>query len=149
MTEAEPVRLLAVARQRPLLDRPTVRGGSDINLTMGVYTDPRLLDLAGAVERLPDLPLDGRTDREAGQATGTDGKAASVSPRKCPPISPLPAVNLRKSEGKIDNNPIPDVELPKREKPANSLENAGFSGFRTSGRHGTRTCDLRRVKTAL
>ncbi len=30
---------------------------SDIRLTMGVYTDPRLLDVRGAVEKLPALPL--------------------------------------------------------------------------------------------
>jgi hypothetical protein len=66
---------------------------SKIDLTMNVYTDPRLLDITGAVERLPSLPLDG-TDREAGQATGTDGKAASLSPPLCPPISPLRPRNL-------------------------------------------------------
>jgi integrase len=102
---------------------------SNISLTMNTYTDPALLDLAGAVERLPSLPLDG-TDREAGQATGTDGKAASL----CPPISPLPFGNLCKSGVIPDNSTKPDVELPKREKPANSLENAGFSGVLASGR---------------
>lgn len=30
---------------------------SDIKLTMGVYTDPRLLDVRGAMEKLPSLPL--------------------------------------------------------------------------------------------
>ena len=30
---------------------------SDIKLTMGVYTDPRLLDVRGAVESLPAIPL--------------------------------------------------------------------------------------------
>ncbi len=119
---------------------------SDINLTMGVYTDPRLLDLSAAVESLPSLPLGG-IDGEAGQATGTDGQAASISPRKCPPISPLPAGNLCKSEGKIDNNAKQDTELPKQEKPAVSLGKRGFTGVLSSGRHGTRTCDLRRVKT--
>ena len=111
---------------------------------MNTYTDPRLLDLAGAVERLPSLPLDG-TDREAGQATGTDGKAAL-------PLAPVLAPNLEylcKSEGKIDNNAEQDVELPKREKPANSLENAGFSGVLASGRYRTRTCDIRLVRAAL
>jgi integrase len=32
---------------------------STINLTMNVYTDPQLLDVAGALESLPALPLDG------------------------------------------------------------------------------------------
>ena len=30
---------------------------SDINLTMNIYTDPRLLDVAGAMDALPLLPL--------------------------------------------------------------------------------------------
>jgi hypothetical protein len=47
---------------------------SDIKLTMNVYTDPKLLDVAGALDALPALPLDnGRTAREALQATGTEG----------------------------------------------------------------------------
>src|SRR5690606_5127922 len=30
---------------------------SDVNLTMNVYTDPKLLDVAGALDSLPALPL--------------------------------------------------------------------------------------------
>ena len=30
---------------------------SDVNLTMGTYTDPKLLDVAGAMESLPALPI--------------------------------------------------------------------------------------------
>ncbi len=50
---------------------------SKIDLTMNVYTDPRLLDVAGAVEALPSLPLGpehGQADSErvAAKATGTD-----------------------------------------------------------------------------
>ena len=41
-----------------------------MDLTMNVYTDLRLLDVPGAVEALPSLPLDGR---KAMQATGTAG----------------------------------------------------------------------------
>ncbi len=100
---------------------------SNISLTMNTYTDHALLDIAGAVERLPSLPLDG-TDREAGQATGTDGKAASVSPRKCPPISPLNPGELCKTGDIPDNNAEQDTELNKREKPANSQGKHGFSG---------------------
>ncbi|HEX3313583.1 MAG TPA: site-specific integrase, partial [Gemmataceae bacterium] len=48
---------------------------SDIRLTMQTYTDPKLLDVRGAVEALPDLPLTGGrpTSDEAIAATGTDG----------------------------------------------------------------------------
>jgi hypothetical protein len=56
---------------------------SDIKLTVGVYTDPRLLDVRGAVEKLPTLPLASRTNTSASavQATGTDNRSASESGR--------------------------------------------------------------------
>jgi len=47
---------------------------SDIRLTMGVYTDPKLLDVAGAVESLPAVTGE-RTER--GVRTGTDGTDAT------------------------------------------------------------------------
>jgi integrase len=45
-----------------------------IDLTMNVYTDPKLLDVAGAVEALPSLPLGAGPQRAANvlRATGTD-----------------------------------------------------------------------------
>jgi len=51
---------------------------STIELTMQTYTDPRLLDVAGALDVLPDLPLDGRPDAERMRATGTDGAANRI-----------------------------------------------------------------------
>ncbi len=52
---------------------------SDVNLTMNVYTDPKLLDVAGAVEALPSLPLGNgpQTEAAALSATGTDEMAVS------------------------------------------------------------------------
>ena len=50
---------------------------SKIDLTMNVYTDPRLLDVSGAMEALPSLPTGEHPDRSAqrARATGThDGK---------------------------------------------------------------------------
>jgi len=64
---------------------------SDIDLTMNVYTDPRLLDVSGAIDRLPDLPLDGslsRTERETEAATGTDGKPDSPARQFAPGFAP-------------------------------------------------------------
>ena len=45
---------------------------SSIDLTMTVYTDPRLLDVAGALGVLPELPIDGAAIAGTGtdQATG-------------------------------------------------------------------------------
>jgi integrase len=49
---------------------------STLDLTMNVYTDPKLLDVGGALDALPPLPLQGGgPEGEAGQATGTDGGA--------------------------------------------------------------------------
>ena len=47
---------------------------SDIDLTVNVYTDPRLLDVRGALDMLPALPLDSEqgASSEALRATGTD-----------------------------------------------------------------------------
>ena len=52
---------------------------STIDLTMNVYTDPRLLDVAGAMEALPALPLGNGPQQEAfaAKATGTDDYRAS------------------------------------------------------------------------
>jgi len=43
---------------------------ADIRLTMQTYTDPKLLDVHGALDALPTLPLDG-TAKQPAQATGT------------------------------------------------------------------------------
>jgi hypothetical protein len=56
---------------------------SKIDLTMNVYTDPKLLDVHGTIERLPVLPLDG-TDDDSEAATGTEGRA-EVGPRRFAP----------------------------------------------------------------
>ncbi len=47
---------------------------STINLTMNTYTDPKLLDVAGAMDALPALPLgvDSRSEAGTMRATGTD-----------------------------------------------------------------------------
>ena len=55
---------------------------SDVNLTMNTYTDPKLLDVAGAMESLPALPLGAEAAQiERGRnilsATGTDDSTAS------------------------------------------------------------------------
>jgi integrase len=64
---------------------------SDIKLTMGVYTDPKLLDVRGALNALPLLPLQGgQAQREAMRATGTDGEVREFALRfaqtMCKPV---------------------------------------------------------------
>ncbi len=54
----------------PLRTAQAAMRHSDPSLTANVYTDPRLLDVAGAMDALPSLPLDGKqTERQ--RATGT------------------------------------------------------------------------------
>ncbi len=52
---------------------------STIDLTMNCYTDPKLLDVAGAMDALPALPLSTGPQREAvaASATGTDDLTTS------------------------------------------------------------------------
>ena len=47
---------------------------SDPSLTANVYTDPKLLDVSGALDALPSLPLDRKpsADSERARATGTE-----------------------------------------------------------------------------
>jgi len=47
---------------------------SKLDLTMSVYTDPRLLDVRGALDALPALPL--QSEAEAARATGTGNETA-------------------------------------------------------------------------
>lgn len=53
---------------------------SDPSLTANAYTDPRLLDVRGALDALPALPLDAGSDADSGalSATGTDAQLAPM-----------------------------------------------------------------------
>ena len=61
---------------------------SSIDLTMNTYTDPRLLDVAGAVECLPDLPLTEPERPQQQKATGTDGTSTYVASAFAPAFAP-------------------------------------------------------------
>jgi len=109
---------------------------SSIDLTMNVYTDPQLLDVAGAVGALPDLPLEagGKTGRE--KATGTDGPAAPLAPTS--DISCKPVASPDKTAGPEDP-----------QKLQNTAENPQLSRQKPGGRWRTRTSDLLLVGEAL
>src|SRR5262249_14368550 len=65
---------------------------SKIDLTMSVYTDPKLLDVRGALDVLPALPLDGgpAAGEEAARATGTDGLQRTKVQALAPTLAPTP-----------------------------------------------------------
>ncbi len=82
--------LLSVAGVSPRTAQAAMRHAS-LDMTMNVYTDPKLLDVAGAMEALPSLPLDARPQSEAGtlRATGTDdAHAESLAPKLAPKLAP-------------------------------------------------------------
>jgi len=70
---------------------------SSIDLTMNVYTDPKLLDVQGAIDRLPEMALDVEptTQEDVARATGTDDSVprrfapafAPKSDNRCKPLS--------------------------------------------------------------
>ena len=69
---------------------------SKLDLTMNVYTDPKLLDVAGALDALPALPLSGDgAEGEAARATGTDAQPPALpgevlAPTLAPTLAPNP-----------------------------------------------------------
>ena len=61
---------------------------SDIKLTIATYTDERLLNSAGAVALLPDLPIGATEDKTHTEATRRERKAArTVTPFVTPEAS--------------------------------------------------------------
>jgi hypothetical protein len=56
---------------------------STIDLTMNTYTDPKLLDVHGALDALPRLPLD-KAAPESEAKTGTDNGARTFAPAFAP-----------------------------------------------------------------
>ncbi len=73
---------------------------SCIDLTMNVYTDPKLLDVYGAMDALPALPLDSgsQTQRNDVSATGTDDLPVCAL---APTLAPTPDKSS-KSEAIVD-----------------------------------------------
>ena len=113
---------------------------SSIDLTMNVYADPQLLDVAGAVEALPDLPLEAGDKTGQEKATGTDGPAAPFAPTLAPTsdISCKSVASPDKAAGKEDSD-----------KHQNMAEKLQLSRQRRGGRYWTRTSDLLLVREAL
>ncbi len=106
----------------PLRTAQAAMRHSDPSLTANVYTDPRLLDVHGALDSLPSLPLeaDPRLDREQARAvaTGTYGDSAVAL------FVALPADKQAKSggiPGKTKNPGLSSTGVP-------SIDLTGFSG---------------------
>ena len=66
---------------------------SNIDLTMNVYTDPKLLDIQGALDSLPSLDWKSSpsTERQMMRATGTDGLTGFTVPTQKSLVAPVVA----------------------------------------------------------
>lgn len=109
---------------------------STLELTMQLYTDPRLLDVAGALAALPALPTAGSTP-EAARATGTDDAVALTVALTDGRSRPNMAVAAQSAPARRASAvmPSPDETRASRRKPN--------SGDRT------RTGDTRLMKPVL
>lgn len=84
---------------------------STLELTMNTYTDPRLLDVAGALDVLPALPPISRPDAQRAKATGTDGRETDG----CGFAHPvLPGENVSPRTDRLYQNPAAEAEKPER-----------------------------------
>lgn len=78
---------------------------SDPSLTANVHTDPNLLDVAGALDALPPLPLDGDGRIERQRASGMEGNPTN-------PISALAPVLAPTSDKSCKSQAITDKTDP-------------------------------------
>lgn len=116
---------------------------SDIKLTMGVYTDPKLLDVARALDSLPTLPLNEQPQASEMKATGTNGGADQELRARTlvPPLVPtlLTRGHFGSAPDKTtDSGRIPSIAVTpcdvKRKTPLTSAVNGGLEypkGVRT------------------
>jgi integrase len=113
---------------------------SRIELTMGVYTAPRLLDVAGAFDMLPTLPIFGPkpTERERQKATGTDPINLSVAPMVAPA-----GCNGGQNVSTYDKETVCGHTSKTSEETKKAPRNTVFPGLSSSDADGTRTRNLR------
>jgi len=133
--------------------RKAVMCHDSIDLTMQTYTDPKLLDVAGALDALPMHPLDDDSaDRQ--KATGTDARSLvpmlalkSDKQRISGATADKPGERRRTSHGRgadsetpcfIDEKrPLSSADNGRPKKRAKGLEPSTFSLEGNSGRRRT------------
>jgi len=93
--------LLSSVGVQPRLCQELLRH-SDVNLTMKAYTDPQLLNVAGAVGQLPDLSQPEKQQQQ--RATGTMG-ADAVPKKLCPNLVPSASISRQKQSFPVTSEP--------------------------------------------
>ena len=112
----------------PLRTAQAAMRHSSPTLTANIYTDPRLLDVHGAVESLPTLDLNNPREDDRGtlKATGTTGEGE----RKLPPLFPPNSGHRGKSESfPVQSAVTTDAATGKRDWPENPEKPTKKAGF--------------------
>ena len=125
---------------------------STVDLTMNVYTDPKLLDVRGALDTLPGLPLNG-TGRDAAAATGTDPNWPSAFAPLFAPLTDFSshpgAIPVKMADGRVERVAGRSTAATSSRVKRNNPLSTGDSGLSVSGRldsnqrpHGPEDCGL-------
>jgi len=129
---------------------------SSIDLTMNVYTDPRMLDVMGALDALPALPLGGPLDQSNDdhrqRATGTDARDTNPSDRRCTAVDKSVAPTVAPNSGKPCNSGAIADNSANHRKAASIRKTPGkqaFPGDSTKAGDRDRTDDIQLGKLAL
>ena len=121
--------LLSTSGVAPRVAQSAMRH-SKMDLTMNVYTDPRLLDVHGAIESLPTLQP---AEQETGQATGTDHSQVVGSVGLVGHFPPsLSKVSVVKQELEAENGPRlvrPNVRPKDRPEETIQVDSRGLGDF--------------------
>ena len=110
---------------------------SKIDLTMNVYTDPKLLDVYGALDTLPTLDLNSRpkSDEQLMRATGTDCRDVSPASNHAlkfvaPPVAPTSGKAGHSESFPVTLGSLCDDEIHASDKPqmsSNPKKKASFA----------------------
>ena len=114
---------------------------SSINLTMGTYTDARLLDTAQAVEALPSLPIPDDTDLEVANDRSDQKETETVEHLDAPMEAPSAVQDCPNGASGFHLDQAveesgPDYIVDKNE------ENTLFPVVLLDGRYRIRICDF-------
>ena len=122
---------------------------SSVDLTMNTYTDPRLLDVWGALEALPSLPLE---DDQAGRqkATGTcdDSFLAPNLVQECTSQSTGgKSASTKGTQGHGGDASVSDEDVIRKE-PLSFPDSGSHRSGRLDFRFGLRPCGRLRFAAA-
>jgi integrase len=103
---------------------------SRIDLTMNVYTDPKLLDVHGALDALPTLPLDAANPQHVSTTARRAGTGHSTPCAVAPNVAPN-SDDRCKSLSIVDKATADDRETERRRTNANNAGNLGRNDKQT------------------